>query len=270
MKLTIEKYDPSGNATAIVTTPVEARFHALLAQKIMARKELGIEQVGYAQAPQRPGSLGRLAMMGGEFCGNGSRCFAYHLAMEHIDQEVRQWVPMECSGMEGVMEVLVEKRGEHAFVTAPMPVPIGLRPFYIKGVSLPLTKVVFDGITHVVVCREASEDLAHRIQQALYREEPGLPAMGVLFYGERAQRLTPAVYVDQVGSFIWEGSCGSGSIAVAAVLAAERGATIEGLTLYQPGGELVVGAEWSQGSVKSATLSGPVKKCFVEEIELEE
>ena len=84
MKLTIEKYDPSGNTTAIVTTPVETRLHALLAQKIMARKELGIEQVGYAQVPQRPGSLGRLAMMGGEFCGNGSRCFAYHLAMEHI------------------------------------------------------------------------------------------------------------------------------------------------------------------------------------------
>ena len=68
------------------------------------------------------------------------------------------------------------------------------------------------------------------------QELAAVDCLGVMFYKEETRELTPVVYVPEVDSLVWESSCGSGSVAVAAALADRVGRSIESLKLSQPGG----------------------------------
>lgn len=250
MKLPFYKYDPSGNTTVFVDNRagvVPRTRYASLAAELMKKELLCAEQVGYWEKPDRPAALGRLQMMGGEFCGNATRCFAKLLC--DCGQVTGGWnknhrectVPVEVSGYPHILyEKVSSYTPDLAYVTGAMPAPLRIEELRLPGLDGPVSGVVFDGILHLIVeDRPCQEETVDRIRAAVYAGGAGPEALGILFYDREQGTMTPAVYVPAVGSLVYENSCGSGSVAVAALCAQKTGKDVR-LTLRQPGGVLDV------------------------------
>ena len=65
------------------------------------------------------------------------------------------------------------------------------------------------------------------------------------------------------------GACGTGAVAAAVVGVAQYGLTFPVKVKTASGYELVVDGEFSNGAFRSVTLTGPVKKVFDGEIDLD-
>lgn len=60
------------------------------------------------------------------------------------------------------------------------------------------------------------------MQKQLKIMDINVDVLGIMFYQPNKEIMTPLVYVRASDSLIWEGSCGSGSVAVASTIAMER------------------------------------------------
>ena len=87
--------------------------------------------------------------------------------------------------------------------------------------------------------------------------------LGIMFYQPDKETMTPLVYVRASDSLVWEGSCGSGSVAVASAIAMDKKENIRGLKLLQPGGEIEVDIEYIDKKINKAIIKGLVS--FVSE-----
>jgi diaminopimelate epimerase len=259
------KMDPSGNTTAFILDPFPRELHPQIAAEVMKASSLAVEQVGFVEAPTIPGAVARLQMMAGEFCGNASRAFAAYLAERQYpgvhrgQNEAHLTVPIEVSGYEGLIlaEVNHCTATRKASVKVNMPCPLFIRQLQLSCLEYPLDLVGFEGIIHAVLWNVTpSEKLFHDIKAELSRELQEYGCLGVMFYDEEAGFLTPVVYVEQVGSLVWESSCGSGTVAVAAALANRQQQNV-GLELTQPGGVVGVEVVW-KGKVTVASIFGEV------------
>lgn len=275
MRVVLKMADPAGNRTAIVRSEVPKEKRAALAGRIMAMAELDAEQVGYECPPQDPRSLGRLEMMGGEFCGNAARSFGFLRCLE----EGRSAGQIELSGTDGPLAVHCSAAEGTAWTQMPIPREIfiwdGQRELHgetaagllAAGPSLfgPGTGrypvVVSRGITHLIALdQEKDEEL---VRQMIARFGQCYDAFGVQFLKE--EEMTPAVYVRGTNSLFYESSCGSGSLAVAWCLSAIEG-TLDGDNLYtfrEPGGTMVVSV-----SERECAIGGPVTLEETLEIEI--
>lgn len=115
MKVKIRVADPAGNITIFVMTPLEKERYAGIARQILERKELGGEQVAFVERTEQ-GTL-RMEMMGGEFCGNASRSFAYLLC--RLSGKERKECLVEVSGSPKPLKAIADtakknKPGRHA------------------------------------------------------------------------------------------------------------------------------------------------------------
>jgi histidine racemase len=267
MELNFVKVNPSGNTTVLILDPLPRTLYAHVASKVMKGTSLAAEQVGFIEPATMPGSLGRLQMMGGEFCGNASRGFAawlidrndpgIHLAEGVVTTEV----PIEVSGHGGVLKAIanIELSGKHIYsVAISMPLPRWVKQGASAEGKHDYTLVGFEGIVHAVVWNRAgSKEQFDSIRADVERQEGVVDCLGVMFYSEETRFLTPVVHVREVGSLVWESSCGSGSVAVAAALANRDRKSVEGLRLSQPGGVIRADVTW-QGRVVEAGISGDV------------
>ena len=117
MKWTVVMADPAGNRTAIVRSGVPKGERTKVASAILADPVLKAEQVGFETRPLYGGSLGRLEMAGGEFCGNAARSFGYLLCSEKgIDH-----CKIEMSGTREQLEVICDPDRETSAAQMPMP-----------------------------------------------------------------------------------------------------------------------------------------------------
>lgn len=248
MRAEIQCLDPAGNLTAVVRTPVPADARLPLAKKVLAQGRA--EQVAFETRP-RQGGRSRIEMMGGEFCGNAVRSFGYLTAMEQYAAGVHTLL-VEITGAEEPVTVTADLDRGLAF--AEMPLPTGLSEVLVAGIAYPL--VLCPGIVHLLV-RDRDPDPAF-VRQALAALAPTAPeAAGVLFL--RGQAMTPAVYVRETDSLVWESSCGSGSVAWSWYLAREQGLDGErAYTLSQPGGRITAYVRAGNGQVCSCRIGGPV------------
>ena len=73
MNVRYRMFDPTGNLTLLVETPVEAARQAETAARLL-EAEPATEQVGFLCAA--PDADIALRMAGGEFCGNAAMCAA--------------------------------------------------------------------------------------------------------------------------------------------------------------------------------------------------
>lgn len=254
MKLKFAKLNPSGNTTAVIDNrdgKLPREGYAALAADLMGKNRLAVEQVGYWEQPTREGSVGRLQMMGGEFCGNATRCFA-KLLCDHKTEGI-VWkgtdcvVPLEISGSPYVMMVKVEDyRQESAMITSSMPQALKLEPVTCAGISQPAIGVFFEGILHlilqnVMLSEEQIRESIYKIYKDRAKRHQDLPdAIGFMFYDEEKHFVTPAVYVKEVESLVFESSCGSGSVGIAAYIFHTLGEEVEKMLIKQPGGDLYV------------------------------
>jgi diaminopimelate epimerase len=271
-------YDPTKNITALVTSPVPRAQQAAAANALMAQLP-DVEQVGFLETPTLSGAAVRLQMMGGEFCGNATMSAAAYLsetgAAAHGGICFGGSVPLEVSGVRGVLRCNLEHRAEGGFFgTVAMPLPVSIR----NSVALPLELkrrvyadlVEFPGITHCIVStgelsREEVEAMI-RPQFSVLCERLHTDACGILLYDAVASSFAPLVYVASTGSAVWESGCGSGSAAIGAYTAdqanhARKESATSEISLRQPGGVIKVCAAMENGTFTALTITGCVRRC---------
>lgn len=251
MKLRLVMADPAGNRTALVETPVPPALWGEAARKIMAIPALGAEQVGYCRPP-RGDALGRLEMMGGEFCGNASRSFGLLLAVKH--KLGRSRVPIEVSGCP--RPLAVEADPGEGTASCPIPVPLAIEELEVPGLGV-LPAVRMEGITHIIAPGvPAGEEAFEAIRRAACARWDW-EALGGMFLGG-GHTLTPVVAVRATGSTVFESSCASGSAATAAWLSRREPDGVREYRLRQPGGVVTVRALRAGGALGELTVSGKV------------
>ncbi len=246
MRIRMLRADPAGNLTGFVLSPVAVSGRAALAARLMARDK-ALEQVAFVDEASLTGPLPRMDMMGGEFCGNATRAFALYAAMRRVRGERELLVSV--SGAREPVPVQVDAALGLAY--ARMPLPRGVEVIRVGGGTVPVVRM--EGIAHAVLLgEEPSPERAREVLAAMPPED----AQGVLFAGEG--RMTPVVSVSATGTRVWESSCGSGSVALAWLLA--RGAE-DGEHAYafaEPGGTLQVRVSMRDGKAVRAVMGGKV------------
>ena len=116
--------DPSGNTTAFVLSPVDPARYGPVARAVM--QALDAEQVAFVHH-------GRMDMMGGEFCGNASRCFALWQALHRPDGlsllplEAPREETVTVSGAPRPLSVLLAPGGAPGAYRACIRMPLPLR-----------------------------------------------------------------------------------------------------------------------------------------------
>lgn len=248
-----------------------------------------------------PTDLPRMEMCGLEFCGNASRSFAYYEAMRAkpplseivisvsgSEEPLRAWIDVgECSDRiempvpSEMDEVSIPISADFARLVAEAS---GQTCDTKTGGSIDGLLVHMDGISHFVVTsipyeiietmdHDTMEDLFLHIRGCVYEiTDRDLPALGVMFYDSETSRLTPIVYVRDVDTIYFEGSCASGSAATAYAMSVSDPAVVTGsrtYTMKQPAGTLQVEVSMMEGLVQSMILQGSVELSEVRQITID-
>lgn len=259
MRVRYSIWDPSGNITALVESPVPDGRQSAVAAELMARHP-AVEQLGFVSWRAEDGTDAALRMAGGEFCGNASMSAAA-LLQSRMESTAPSgaWINRSLCVSGAKQPVAVRLQGEKEDVyrgAVCMPkaraiVETAFRWGSLYG-RLPLVRM--EGIAHLIVS-DASPLFALKAQPAEAEEAvkawcAALKAegLGLMFLqrGEGDLCLTPLVYIPGSATVFWESSCASGSSAVGMALAAGSGRA-QRLTLTQPGGRLQVESDPESG-----------------------
>ncbi len=255
MNISYTKIDPSGNITLIVDSFVPREEQSRVAALLMVR-DSEAEQVGFLEAPEDPCCAVRLQMMGGEFCGNATLSAAA-VVMRQLGLDAGDML-IEVSGSPGPVKVTGVMSAPGRFdgeVDMPLPESI-YECSFLDGFdchTLPLVR--FPGICHAIV---SAGTLTREKAEAVigsWCRQIGSEALGLMFFDKDKNTLTPLVYVESTGTAVWEGSCASGTAAVASYLA-ELDGEHASVCLFEPRGRLSAEAACSGSQVTSLKLSG--------------
>ncbi|HEY5575460.1 MAG TPA: diaminopimelate epimerase, partial [Clostridiaceae bacterium] len=219
MKLNFIKVNPSQNMTVFVVDALPREKYFEIANKIMNYNNIHAEQVGFIERPENLQSEAstRLQMMGGEFCGNALRALAavaVQRGYENItDKDGKYRVPLEASGIEGLIYCLVEQKSSNGYeVSLEMPQYKSISNIELeyKDKSYNGTIVNLSGISHAVFFtddKSLDEDFFEAVRSTI--EDFDYDAFGIMFYDEKEKFMRPLVYVKDTDSLIWERSCGT-------------------------------------------------------------
>ena len=261
-------WDPTGNLTALVESPVAPARQPAAAAALM-RRHPEVEQVGFVDFPAVPDEDGvqvQLRMAGGEFCGNAAMSTAALWQLRTAPREESGTVLVRVSGAREPVAVRLRREDADRFgASVRMPAPRAIRETDVafEGLSGCLPLVSMEGISHLLIERasvfysllrdRAAAGRAVRSWCGTLRAE-GLGLMFLEGDGER-RRLTPLVYIPGSGTEFWESSCASRRSAVGMTLAARLGTALR-LELCEPGGTLCVesapdgGETWLGGTTR--------------------
>ena len=108
-------WDPTGNITALVESPVDESEQRAVAASIMAR-HAAVEQVGFVRLPDEKSAPAALRMAGGEFCANASMSAAslWALRLGLCEGELS----LAVSGAEDAVAVRLKQEDESCFSAA--------------------------------------------------------------------------------------------------------------------------------------------------------
>lgn len=251
--LKITMADPAGNRTAFVEGNVPPEQYAAVGAALLKEEDLRAEQAGFL-CPALSSGIGRLEMMGGEFCGNAARSFGLWRGII-AGKKPGDTVPIEISGSSSVLDVLLEDNS--SWISMPLPERIiDIVVADDTGATLRFPAIVLEGITHVILeDTKISEKLARLvIEKAAELTHP--EAAGAIFVDK--DHMTPVVWVQATDSFIWESSCGSGTLAATIWLGRDVKEGDFTQELIQPGGILKAAFSAKEGKIVSAKIGGPV------------
>ena len=250
-KIEIIVANPSGNVTIFVKTPCPRSEYAAVATQLLAMKELKGEQVAFILPnPGIAGVDGEMEMCGLEFCGNASRSFGLILAKEAGDQGISKRNVL-VSGCDYSLEVELDMDMNGAKIRMPNPVSCEKKQ--------ECTIVDFGGILHVIVEDLPPEEEIFKLLRDRVYEQLNPPAMGVMFWDTKEKKLTPVVYVKDVDTVYWEGSCGSGTTAMAAAFAMGREDGTYSWSFPQPEGTIDASAVVKDGHAVEIYIDSPVE-----------
>lgn len=252
-ELTVVRADPAGNITLFVLDPVPKALRPAVAARLTALPGYDAEQVGFA-CPPRPGFDGQMEMAGGEFCGNASRAYGMLLARQR-GIIGKTSLTLSVSGTEHPVPVDLDT--EAGTARASMPLPCSVDRIAADGIEG--TLVDLGGIVHFVTRRAPDAAILARLEPRICapRREGGFAgAYGVIFL--HGGRMTPLVKVPAAGTLVWEGSCGSGSLAAAVAESLGGGDGHFVREYVQPAGTVRAELEWRGGAVSAAYIGGSV------------
>lgn len=280
IKITVA--NPAGNKTIFVHDKFERADYAKIAEQLLAMEEFAAEQVAFIlDAPECGRAEGKMEMCGLEFCGNATRTFGLMVAKQlGISGSGKVFVDVS-----GVDEILtVEVNTDTNYTKVKMPAYIDIKRFDISGIfdtaggsessgaaggmlgaaaedaALKEVKAVdFGGILHLII-PDISANLENfeRVKKFVYdRFNP--PAMGAMFYDTKNETLAPVVYVKDVDSTYFEGSCASGTASCAIAFGSEKPDGDYTFTFPQPAGTIDASVEVRGGKVQTAYIEGPVE-----------
>ena len=254
MKLTVVRANPAGNITLFVRTSIDKAQYGAVGEKLLALPQFHAEQVGFVCGE-------RMEMAGGEFCGNATRAFGLLTARER-GLAGKCHLTLSVSGCEKAVGADVDTDAGTA--RAEMPLPQFVRRETVGGVSG--TLVHLGGIAHFVVDGVAPSEAFFVEAEPLFLSLGALDAYGVIFLDDA--NMKPLVKVPATKAFIWEGSCGSGSLA-AAIAQSEGTDGIFERDYIQPAGTIRVTVERRGGEVTGAYIGGSVTLDKPVEVEIE-
>jgi diaminopimelate epimerase len=235
--------DPAGNKTIFVTTPVDRKHYQQVASFLLSLEEFEAEQVAFILPD------GRMEMCGMEFCGNASRTYALIMA-KNQGLTGKQEITVNVSGCEQPLQVRVNMEEKHTGIDMPIP-----REICAYGND---TLVDLGGIMHLVTTDKSADPNAFQRLKNRIMNEVRPPALGVMFYNSRTNEMTPVVYVADVDSTYFEGSCASGTVAAAAALTANESDGEYRFTITQPKGTLTAVIKKRQNTIESVSIEGPI------------
>src|SRR5665648_197067 len=252
--LNIFTANPAGNKTIFVLDHFERTEYKDIADKLLANQEIAAEQVGFI-IPAAGLEPGRMEMCGLEFCGNASRSYALYLA-KILGINGAGSVTIKVSGIDEALEVEVDTSSNYTKIS--MPVPSEVKAFPLKHCP-DAQLVILNGILHLVVFDQPATLDFFNDSLSSIQEQYNVPAIGVMFYDTLKGSLTPVVWVRDINSTYFEGSCASGSVATAAVLARNFKDGTYTFILPQPKGVLEITITKENGVIKNAFLQGKVE-----------
>lgn len=261
MEINFIKMNPTQNMTILVESDIKAEDRLEIGSKLMRHDSVAAEQIGFITQPNRPEAWSRLDMLAGEFCGNASMSLAVFLAIEKgITTE--QTIPLEVSGMDGIVECLVQPKGKEFYCTVKMPTPkiIQQQTLALDGETYQLWVADMNGITHIMVPAHLVKGDAKAFGEnaiKTWQKDLNVEALGVLLYDSEQSQMTPLVYIEPADSLVWENGCGSGSAAVGCCFATDKADNLT-LPIQQPGGTIVVNAIYQNDAIQEVSITGKV------------
>lgn len=278
-KIDLIVFDPAGNTTLMVLTPVQKEEYAEVAKKLLEidfgpdcswRDVAYGEQVSYVLEGNAP----RMDMCGLEFCGNASRSFAYYRVMFLGEGEEsgdgRKKIEVSVSGCDYPLTAVVDPANQDSVIQMPLPAEVRMIDTAPAGVEGEHPFVIFDGISHLVIKGEEPDaDKFARIKDYFYKEiDPGMDAFGVMFINEEKDLMSPVVYVRDVDTTYFEGSCASGTAAASVAKAVvETDGTYE-YVFRQPDGTLYSAVTKEDGGFTEVKLGGIIEMTDILHVEV--
>ena len=284
-KVKIIVANPAGNITIFVKDRFEREMYPQVAGQLLAMDNLKGEQVAFIlDTPSCGRAEGKMEMCGLEFCGNGSRSFGLIKAKE-MGIKGKGSVLVDVSGCDEILTIEVDTETDYTKVKMPAPVrmsKIDLSPLAIGATAATadmseVPVVDFGGILHVVLCGVPATQEIFTIIKDYIMAKFNPPAMGVMFCdGEMKKegdslicQMTPVVYVKDVDTTYFEGSCGSGTTACAAAFGLKHGDGIHHFVFPQPAGTIESTAHISGGRIEKIFIEGKVELSPEMEVEID-
>ncbi|MBR5316227.1 MAG: hypothetical protein IKU44_05485 [Firmicutes bacterium] len=257
----VQVADASGNVTIFVLDQFTREQYQTVATQLLAMEELGGEQVAFVTGENS------MEMCGLEFCGNASRSFGLMVAKGQNLQGTGKMI-ISVSGCDELLGVDVDPANNYTRIKMPKPLSIttltDMSVPFLEGASL----VDLGGIMHVILMNVEPNQENFDLVKDYINETYNPPAMGAMFYDTEKDLLSPVVYVRDVDTTYFEGSCGSGSTAVAAAFSAEEKSGTFQFELQQPAGKIISTIEKAHGDIKNVWIQGPVFLDDVTEVTL--
>ncbi len=251
------KVNPAGNITIFVTTPIDKKDYANVASRLFELKEHKAEQVGFIKEGNR------MEMSGTEFCGNASRAFALWYAKNRLGVDGEAKVKISVSGSEQSLNVEVNTKNDYTKIEMPMPVSIknwqdvdGVQELKERSEGV---LIDFGGILHLVLWNTEATKERFEYYNKFLIDKFDAPANGVMFMDKENMNLVPIVYVKDVETTYFEGSCGSGSTACAVALAYGKPDGKYSYDLHQPAGSIVATAYIENEKISKVFIEGNVE-----------
>ena len=261
-KINIIVADPAGNITIFVKDRFDRKHYPVVANQLLDMDELKGEQVAYILDLEGKNGFPRMEMCGLEFCGNASRSFAL-LAAKAQGRKGNSVITIDVSGSDEPLDVEVNTDTNYTKIKMPK----ALRVFDEEIFGIPAQIADYGGIMHVVIKNiEATEETFNKYKDYI-NEKYNPPAMGVMFWDEKTETLAPVVYVKDVDTTYFEGSCGSGSTATATCFGLLKGDGEHHLAIPQPAGTIDTTCIVRNGVAEEVYIEGPVG--LTEDIEVE-
>ena len=290
-KVKIIVANPAGNITIFVKDHFEREMYPQVAGQLLAMDDLKAEQVAFIlDTPSCGRAEGKMEMCGLEFCGNGSRSFGLIKAKE-MGIKGKGSVFVDVSGCDEILTIEVDTDTDYTKVKMPNPVrmsKIDLSPLAIGDAAergdvietahmSEVPVVDFGGILHVILCGVPASKKNFEIIKDCIMAKFNPPAMGVMFCdGEMKKegdslicQMTPVVYVKDVDTTYFEGSCGSGTTACAAAFGLKHGDGIHHFVFPQPAGTIESTAHISGGRIEKIFIEGKVELSPEMEVEID-